>query len=134
MRKINALLAIACIALATTGCKNIDLNPISQEEATKPDSQEVEEVSQQTSSIRPEIYTAKEYIYEPALEDGEYADSYLTGYYDNYVLSPETKEAYPSLAETFESTMKARNEEYAEMQDEYLDASKQLRESGEVHD
>lgn len=133
MRKINALLAIACIALATTGCKNTVFNPVPEEEPVNPVGQETEEAPQNAVGGRPEIFCSKEYLFEEAYADGVYTDPYLTGHYDKYVLSPETKDAYPALTETFEASMSDRVMKYQELHDEYLDVSKQQRESGAVN-
>ena len=133
MKRINALLVIACIALASTGCKNTDSVPVTQEEQPNSVSQEVEEVHQETSGIRPEIYCSKEYIFEEAYEDGVYTEPYVSGHCEKYVLSPETKDAYPALAETLEASMNARDKKYKELQEERLSTSKEERNSGEAH-
>ena len=133
MKKINVLLIIACMALTTVGCKNTDSSPVIQEEPANPVSQEVEEIPQQSSGLRPEIYSGKEYIFEEAYIDGVYSDPYLTGHYDMYELSPETKDAYPALDAAIAESMDARKKKYDETHSEYLDASKQLREGGETN-
>ena len=133
MKRINALLIIACMAISATGCKNTDSSPAIQEEPANPVSQEVEEAPQQSSALRPEIYSSKEYIFEEGYVDGVYSDPYLTGHYDMYELSKETKEAYPDLATAIEDSMNARKKKYDDIHAEYLDSSKQLREGGEVN-
>ena len=128
MKRINALLVIACMALAATGCKGAGDSPAAVEDSTaKEESQNTEVVVQQTSGIRPEVYSSKEYVFEEAYEDGVYAEPYLTGHYDKFELAPEAKDAYPALAETFESVMDARNKKYDELHKQYLEDSKRIR-------
>ena len=121
-----------CVALVATGCKGSTESPAVEDNSTKEDSQTTEVATQENSNYRPEIYSGKEYIFEEAYEDGVYSDAYVTGHYDMYKLSPETREAYPALNTAIEDSMNARKKKYDETHAEYLDSSKQLRESGEV--
>ncbi|SHJ70534.1 DUF3298 and DUF4163 domain-containing protein [Pseudobutyrivibrio xylanivorans] len=132
MKRTKLFLSLLCVALVATGCKGSVESPAVEDNSTKEDSQTTEVATQENSNFRPEIYSGKEYIFEEAYEDGVYSDAYVTGHYDMYKLSPETREAYPALNTAIEDSMNARKKKYDETHAEYLDSSKQLRESGEV--
>lgn len=132
MKRIKVFLSLLCIGLVATGCKG-STESSSVETPVNGDSQGVEEVTQQISDYRPEIYCSLEYLFDEAVIDGEYTPPYLSGHIENFSLSPETKDTYPVLSEAFESAMDARTDKYEDIHEEYLDASKQLRESGEEH-